>query len=704
MGLKQSIVVKNQFTVKTGDSGGRRGTTPGRYVTRYMARKGATEPIAPIRQNRTDDFIQKYMARDIATEPLRDPKQVKQKAEDVVKYGGVAFGYGQIALSDEELVAASEDIQQAFDDGKTVMKTVISFDEDYLRENDIIDPNFVFQKAGDYRGHIDQLKLRRAIMSGLDRMGRSYDDLQYVGVIQVDTGHVHCHLAMVDKGFGNLAANGEQKGKITQRAMNQFRRGVDLELDNQKSIQYMASHFQAEKRNVKSFVKKMSYVAIDEHGLGQLMLASLPEDATLWRANSNNKRMQKANNLARQFVRTMFEKDGSGYREAQAGVLSYVNARVDREGLSEKEQQVLIERGYKQIEDKAVNSVYDTIKQYRDNDFKVHTRMLDVAISDLEELASQKNDPLAQFGYRLRSYSSRRKHHMEEKHKYKKLAQDLEDQPDRNDVAEMFLEFYRHEALYHAQLQAKYQSFLAFLPKRNEFEQDVRDLIAYEKRMVDLDRMINDKSMRQMKPENAERFGYRTYGQHGGEYVALKNTAILDGRLDMMKHTFERHQDDLNEKLFDAGFKLERNEHSFSLVPDLPYKFDDVKSLDLHHLGYDFLYDADISLPNVNRFVTVAQERSMLYEKVEFYLTRTNQSDALNQFDGYDIKKMMDYANGLKLKPVVSSEIVESGQLENAHKTIDLGRDLESELRQVIHEMMQEEVELDFDDYNQELD
>lgn len=39
MGLKQSIVVKNQFTVKTGDSGGRRGTTPGRYVTRYMARK-----------------------------------------------------------------------------------------------------------------------------------------------------------------------------------------------------------------------------------------------------------------------------------------------------------------------------------------------------------------------------------------------------------------------------------------------------------------------------------------------------------------------------------------------------------------------------------------------------------------------------------------------------------------------------------------
>ena len=116
MGLKQSIVVKNQFTVKTGDSSGRRGTTPGRYVTRYMARKGATEPIAPIRQSRTDDFIQKYMARESATEALRNPIEVQRKAEEVVKFGGVAFGYGQVALSDDELIDASNDIQKCFDE------------------------------------------------------------------------------------------------------------------------------------------------------------------------------------------------------------------------------------------------------------------------------------------------------------------------------------------------------------------------------------------------------------------------------------------------------------------------------------------------------------------------------------------------------------------------------------------------------------
>lgn len=701
MGLKQSIVVKNQFTVKTGDSGGRRGTTPGRYVTRYMARKGATEPIAPIRQSRTDDFIQKYMARESATEALRNPIEVQRKAEDVVKFGGVAFGYGQVALSDDELIDASNDIQKCFDEGKTVLKTVISFDEDYLRENDIIDSNFVFQKAGDYRGHIDQLKLRRAIMSGLERMGRFYDDLQYIGVIQVDTGHVHCHLAMVDKGVGRLVDNGEQKGKITQRAMNQFRRGVDLELDNQKSIQYMASHFQAEKRNVKSFVKKMSYIAIDEHGLGQLMLAALPDNSNLWRADSNDKRMIKANRLAREFVKNIFDKDESGYREAQAGVLSYVNKRAEREGLSDKEQQYLIGRGYKQIEDKAINSVYETLRQYRDNDFKVHTRMLDIAVSDLDQLASQRDDPLAQFGYRLRSYSSRRKHHMEEKHKYKKLVSELESKSDRNEVADAFLDFYRHEMLYNAQLQAKYQTFLSFLPKRNEFEQDVRDLIDYEKRMIDLERMINDKSMRRMKPENAENFGYSTYGQHGGKYVALKNTSILEARLDVMRETFKKHESDLNDKLFDAGFKLVRDVDRFSLVPDLPYKFDDVKALDLHHLGYDFLYDADVSVTNVAKFVLIAKERSMLYDKVEYYLKNTNQEEALSEFDGEDIRLMAEYADKLALNPVLKSEVADSGELEVAHNTISLERDLESELLNIIHNVMTEDV--DFDSIDREI-
>jgi hypothetical protein len=85
----------------------------------------------------------------------------------------------------------------------------------------------------------------------------------------------------------------------------------------------------------------------------------------------------------------------------------------------------------------------------------------------------------------------------------------------------------------------------------------------------------------------------------------------------------------------------------------------------------------------------------MLYDKVETYLNRTNQSQALAEFDGYDIRKMMDYADSLQLKPVVKSEVIEAGQLETAHNTVDLGRDLEAELREVINNLTAEDIELE---------
>lgn len=53
MGLKQDIVVVNEFSVPTVD-GGSRGNTPGDYVIRYMARNGATEDLTPVRYDDND--------------------------------------------------------------------------------------------------------------------------------------------------------------------------------------------------------------------------------------------------------------------------------------------------------------------------------------------------------------------------------------------------------------------------------------------------------------------------------------------------------------------------------------------------------------------------------------------------------------------------------------------------------------------------
>ena len=226
MSLKQSIVIVNEYTVKKPGGKGSHGATPGDYITRYMARDRATEPVTPIRATDLDDYIGNYMAS-----AAGENEQLREKFRKRRGRAGVAFGYGDVSLSNEGLQKASEDIQAHFDAGHTVMKTVLSFDHDYLVEHGLVPPGISGIKRGDYRGQLDQMKLRMAIMNGLGCMARieGFDDLRYVGVIQVDTEHVHAHLAMVDAGVGCLAVDGTQ--------MSRMRRGIDSWLDQNEKEQ-----------------------------------------------------------------------------------------------------------------------------------------------------------------------------------------------------------------------------------------------------------------------------------------------------------------------------------------------------------------------------------------------------------------------------------------------------------------------------------
>ena len=60
--LKRSIVIVNEYTIKPKNGGkGSRGSTPGDYVVRYMARELATETMAPIRRTPVEDFTIRYI-------------------------------------------------------------------------------------------------------------------------------------------------------------------------------------------------------------------------------------------------------------------------------------------------------------------------------------------------------------------------------------------------------------------------------------------------------------------------------------------------------------------------------------------------------------------------------------------------------------------------------------------------------------------
>ena len=662
MSLKQSIVIVNRFTVKSKSGVGSRGSTPGTYVSQYMGREDAIERIPPVRVYDTDTYIRRYMARRSATEQLDlDIPEVSSKINSVDKAGGVAFGYGSVSLSDERFKAASRDIQAQFDKGKTVMATVVSFTDDYLKEMGVVSPDFVLTHKGGYKGNVDQLKLRMAIMSGVDQMARNYDDLQYVGCIQVDTQHVHCHLAMVDKGKGNLAPNGTQKGKLSKAAMNQMRRGIDNFLDGYGKMRTMSSSLNYDKRNTLCYIKKFTHKALEQQGFSQVLMASLPENKKLWRAGCKAKSMQKSNAILRNYVTHVLEQLDSGYDEAMASIKQYASKRRRREGLSRAEYRKLCANGKEALISDCMNSVYGVLKRVPESEKVPAPKIMASMSAGLDDLVIKREDAkviqdakslsFLDFGVKMRNYKSRLDVHKRDSNKFRDTGAALKAQENISEPAKAVLHFVDFEAEYQARCACKYQHFLKFIQTDEEDDEVAfKELLAYKEKMDNLERMRQDKNMGLMRPKAAEAYGEKVYDMHGGRFMVIA-PYVLEMRQVMMQERFDKMRDAFGHKLFESGrsLQVDSNTGSMKVVNEPVYNFDDVKALDLHHMSYDFSHRIPVSDKYVKQFVQTAEIRSELYERAKEYLVKTNQQQFLSLFPEQDIMLMRDVADSLKL-------------------------------------------------------
>lgn len=664
LSLKKSVVIVNEYTVKGSNGKGSRGSTPGKYTTRYMARSNATEVLGPVRNMELDDFIKHYMARKSAVDKKisSDVYSMYKSLDKVSGNGGVAFGRGDISLSNEKLNEKSKHIQDMFDQGKTVLKTVISFDEEYLRKHKVIDKDFKCNKKGDYRGNIDQLKLRRAIMHGIDNMSRHFDDLDYIGVIQVDTKHVHCHLAMVDNGKGFCMTDGTQRGKILSKMKRDFRYGLDNELDDQKHIKIFSSSFQNEKRNVKGFVKRYAYEMVKQNSFCQLLYSVLPENKNLWRASSNNKEMKKANIIVGEFVDQLFEKDNSGYKDAYNKVKEYADYRHKNETLDEREYQYLLENGEKKIRDSAINSVYSVMKSLKNTEIvNINNDFKDILNMDFDTLVAKRekeNDDIYEFGFKLRNYSNRLNKHRQEKKKYKELSKNFDKEKELGNVsqdANVLGDFYKFEMDYQDKCMVKYQHFLKFLPISDTYMNDFNNLIVYRKKMENLNNMMKDPDVKRMTPFNAEIYCRNLYDQHGGQYVSGR-IEILEDRYNKMCIKEQEMTENLKDKLNDYGLDLDEK----GIKRQLRFDFDEVKDLDLHHVLFDFKNGTNVSKLSIDNFLQVAHERQEKLNKVVNYIKNTFQDESyLESLPINDVENMNKLANRFINRPIIDKPAVE---------------------------------------------
>lgn len=696
MSLKQSIVVVNEYTVKSKSSGrGSRGNTPGNYVMNYMSRDKASETLTPVKLYEHDTYITRYMARESAVERIDDRQDVKPEFKSMQKYGGVAFGYGSISLSDEELKAASKDIQANFNNGKTVMKTVISFDEDYLRENGIVPDTFVCQKKGDYRGNIDQMKLRMAIMHGIDKISSDYSDLQYVGTIQVDTMHVHCHLAMVDRGEGIIMPDGTQRGKLSNSQKAKIKRGIDLYLDENKTIQHMSSNINMDKRNTAIFIKQVSHKTMQRNGMSQLLLACLPDDKRLWRASTNAKSMEKANALTREYVRELFAEPDSGYSKVQRSIYEYAEARRDKEDLTGETFRQLIKNGEKRVEDECINSVYGMLQNIQKRDKTVHTPMLDLMAMPAQDI-SKDADEFGEFTYKLRSYNTRLGYHKKERDKAHEIVDSYEKALAEHKVSEdakPVYDFFKFEEEYNEKLMCKYQHFLHFLPPSQKYRDELNELLDYKQHVNDVDGMLHDKTIKRMTEKNAEDYGERVYNQRGGRYMTFAPD-IIETRLAVMQDTLMQKDKAFVYKITTDALSIDIDDDEPKLEHHIKHKFDDVKALDMHHLSYDSPQDIQVSQNNIDIFAEAAQRRASLAQAASEYLELTGQEDELDNINFRDIRLMTRVAEKMQKKPQIESKRRDESIVKPV-RTTDLSKkfDLSIPVKQSLMEIQMEDEE-----------
>lgn len=751
--ISRGIVIVNEFTIH-----GSRGSTPGRYVIEYMARDGASENLTPTvardekiqamerkmhdvykqdiskgRVNDMPDYITRYMARETATDVavldgVTDTGVVRAAFDNLQGYSGLAFGPDSLSLSHQEVLDKARMVQEQHDMGKPVLKTVISFETDYLKEMGALPEDFEPLHRGDFYGKSDQAKLRLAVQHGLANIAHEFSDLDYIGLFQVDTMHLHCHLAMVDKGPGKrFTKDGEQRGMLDDGMKMAVKRGIDNSLDQSKTMRPLSIQMEGERRNTIGYIKRFTHRVMEERGLPQYLLACLPkDDKSLWKASINTDggpgnemeirrgrsvkkvkgNMKKANEIVRSYVIDLLNRPDSGFAESMAAKHAYLTARRDRgdfdeyytykrrgQGKNRKSVRVKLtsdeavrdqEAKYRdEITEKGMNAVYDVLKGVDDSTMTFHTPLLDAMGLPYEEMANRvKDDKLIEFGFRLRSYSSRLDHHQRQYELVSGVIHQYEDGKTEsyNPESKVLYDFLKIEQDYNHALMDKYRTFLHFYHVNNEYQDDFEDLMALRHRSYNRHAMHEDKKLlRGGDGEKIEQRGVDQYGLHGASLL-LTNPAAFRQLMTDEDEEYKHGLRDFNEKLACIGMLFD--EGSAEITRGLKHEFDDVKAFDLHHMSYDFTYDFKIAIDNVNNFIAMADKRYEAAMKAYEYLAATGQEGSLDGIVNFDdIRVMKDLADEYRSSDgMYKTRYDDTAQLRRNTATIRLDHDVYSEL------------------------
>lgn len=246
--LSKDIVIINRYSSKFHSQQGGGGKTPGNFIVGYTSRLDATEQY--IISDKVIDDRNFAFLQDIRNF-VGDIRKTSSEVVDLSKRDGRSFGNLSLDYSDERLNNQAKKIQELYDDGHSVLKTVISFSDKYLKENDLIDEN----NKGNLFNSVDNMKMRKAFTEAMNKMNDvgDFTNPEWIASFQYDRNALHAHLVIADdvdlrsskrkvpsarqNSDDGVGKHIEDRGKILEPEKKEFRKSFDEEINNMKSLE-----------------------------------------------------------------------------------------------------------------------------------------------------------------------------------------------------------------------------------------------------------------------------------------------------------------------------------------------------------------------------------------------------------------------------------------------------------------------------------
>lgn len=493
---KDSIVVKNQFTTKYKAG---YGSTVGVFFAKYINREDATESLLPNTTNDLESILLRYDNRkQITKSAIRGKYDLSYLHEHLSdKSGGRAFSNEKISLSSDDVVVLSQMLQDLWSDGHTVQKMVVSFRLDYLKDLNIVPQDLKINKRGDYKGHVDQLKLRLALQNTLKDFTKDYVNPVYVGAIQLDTLQVHAHILIVDncdlsKSNRLVKRDGiwQERGKYRQSELNNFKTTLNYQLELSKDAKSFYLQPVLEHENIYNNMSTLTSRYYSTDIQLQRILLSLPKDKDLWYMACDDKSMIYPKKLVSEYV------DDSIKTYDKALHFDELYNKLRTKALKMKRPLQYLQQQVNKVKTKLGDSVLSTLKNVvdtvttatRSNFLKFQAR----SNNEIKRFAEVTKNGWVKFNYKLDKFKNRLKKHLDSFDDYSQQIAvfDLEAQTNNvSDEAYDLRNYYEIQRDYHAALVDKYHYFLPYT-----FAQG--NLSDYQKRQEQLNQkyevLIND--------------------------------------------------------------------------------------------------------------------------------------------------------------------------------------------------------------------